>query len=261
MSQSLYKYLPYKCGSLKILSDATLKFTHPSDFNDPFDCFPKIEISDLSEVERLNPEKYYELLNSGFSMDSLNLAIKELHEQKQLVDVMFRDLRVLCLSSVSDEILMWSHYSENHQGFVCEFEVPDIDKSRYYLPAVKGSVHEFFAYHLQAKKVDYSGERPNLNFPKYFDRLEDMLLKKSASWRYENEFRVFDYSGTDGARAFKPELLKTVIFGARMKETHKLELTKLVDYFNEQHQTQVTLKQAKLAKNTYQIEIEDMVNP
>ena len=29
-------------GSLKVLEEATIKFTNPKDFNDPFDCLPVI---------------------------------------------------------------------------------------------------------------------------------------------------------------------------------------------------------------------------
>jgi len=35
-----YKYLPFDIGSLKIITQGTIKFTKPSEFNDPFDCDP-----------------------------------------------------------------------------------------------------------------------------------------------------------------------------------------------------------------------------
>lgn len=35
-----YKYLPFNEGSLKVITEGTVKFTCPLDFNDPFDCQP-----------------------------------------------------------------------------------------------------------------------------------------------------------------------------------------------------------------------------
>ncbi len=39
-----YKYLPFNEDSLKIISEGTIKFTDPEDFNDPFDCDPIYDI-------------------------------------------------------------------------------------------------------------------------------------------------------------------------------------------------------------------------
>lgn len=36
----LYKYLPFNEGSLCVLTEGTVKFTSPLNFNDPFDCLP-----------------------------------------------------------------------------------------------------------------------------------------------------------------------------------------------------------------------------
>ena len=35
-----YKYLPFNEGSLKVITEGTVKFTCPLEFNDPFDCQP-----------------------------------------------------------------------------------------------------------------------------------------------------------------------------------------------------------------------------
>jgi hypothetical protein len=45
----LYKYLPFSDGSLKILSEGTIKFSKPSEFNDPFDCAPDHKSDNIEE--------------------------------------------------------------------------------------------------------------------------------------------------------------------------------------------------------------------
>lgn len=43
----LYKYLPFDEGSLRIITEGTIKFTLPSEVNDPFDCAPDYETSNI----------------------------------------------------------------------------------------------------------------------------------------------------------------------------------------------------------------------
>jgi hypothetical protein len=38
-----YKYLSFSEKSLRIIKSGTIKFTKPSEFNDPFDCDPEHE--------------------------------------------------------------------------------------------------------------------------------------------------------------------------------------------------------------------------
>ncbi len=52
----IYKYLPFTEGSLKVLDENTLKFTHPDDFNDPFDCLPYIDEAKLAEFMLKQPD-------------------------------------------------------------------------------------------------------------------------------------------------------------------------------------------------------------
>jgi len=44
-----YKYLPFSEGSLSVISEGTIKFTAPADFNDPFDCMPVYEFENMEE--------------------------------------------------------------------------------------------------------------------------------------------------------------------------------------------------------------------
>lgn len=52
----LYKYLSFSKESLKIITDGTVKFTKPSEFNDPFDCFPHHETEGTEEFVDSRPD-------------------------------------------------------------------------------------------------------------------------------------------------------------------------------------------------------------
>ncbi|MES9903809.1 MAG: hypothetical protein ABW168_14180 [Sedimenticola sp.] len=41
-----YKYVPFSEGSLSIIKEGTMKFTPPTEFNDPFDCAPDIDANE-----------------------------------------------------------------------------------------------------------------------------------------------------------------------------------------------------------------------
>ena len=78
-----YKYYPQ--GTIKEnrhdIVNGTLSFSHPRFFNDPFDC---------------------------------NCV---LYNNKDMSNL----FRVLCITNESNNILMWSYYSENHKGYCVEY--------------------------------------------------------------------------------------------------------------------------------------------
>ncbi|SIS82470.1 hypothetical protein SAMN05421760_105270 [Neptunomonas antarctica] len=44
-----YKYLPFDPdGALKIITESTIKFSNPLEFNDPFDCITFIDTQQLT---------------------------------------------------------------------------------------------------------------------------------------------------------------------------------------------------------------------
>jgi hypothetical protein len=58
MSESIlrYKYLPMNENSLKIISHGTIKFSSPSEFNDPFDCSPDYDVETILEYVSNNKD-------------------------------------------------------------------------------------------------------------------------------------------------------------------------------------------------------------
>ena len=82
---------------------------------------------------------------------------------------------ILCLSRVSDSLLMWSHYADQYAGAVVEFD---------------GS-HEFFDGQID---VEYRPLRPMRDVGVYVSQPEPIpvaeLCAKSEQWKYEQEVRV-----------------------------------------------------------------------
>lgn len=114
----LYKY--YKPDSWKYLfEDWTIRFSPFTEFNDPFEAMPAFK-KIFSEDKRKELQKMYPELKDG-RLDSLECGNK-IDELKCRIQNCY-NIGVFCLTPTSNNILMWSHYTESHKGFVVGFDM------------------------------------------------------------------------------------------------------------------------------------------
>jgi uncharacterized protein YbcV (DUF1398 family) len=103
---------------------------------------------------------------------------------------------VYCVSTVPDNILMWSHYANHHRGICLEFD-------------------GLGALMAEAQQVSYVIERPAIN--PYADKPERMMecafLTKAKQWEYEAEWRIISEGGARPV-GFDPAELTGIIIGA-----------------------------------------------
>jgi hypothetical protein len=226
--QGLPRYLyKYRAESSLGIEDLILRnriyFPSPEGFNDPFDCAPTIdthsserdrkrfyEAATANDPPRPRTERRQQIANARHN--SRNKSAKAQLDQS-LTDYM-RQLTgvtgVLSLSAVPDQILMWSHYADSHQGFCLRFRT---DQGR---PIS------------DAREVHYQGERPIV---KIFSEPQEVwvksaLLTKADYWSYEKEWRVINFKGV-GSVELSPTALDGVIFGARISSSLRERITKL----------------------------------
>ena len=218
--QRLYKYLDFNEGSLKAISDATLKFTSPKDFNDPFDClasysddFVNLSIKNQREhLYRASDNKKLSPANKLMAgVRAMRRAKSNIQDGGIFSPLRDSDIGVLSLSSNKDNLLMWSHYCRHHTGFVLEFE------PEWYGPRSALETPEIRLNSLVALEVNYSSDRPVLQGKENASqKLDKLLLTKSIDWEYESEFRVIDNFRKAGIHPYKRKLLKGVYAGAKM---------------------------------------------
>jgi hypothetical protein len=123
----LYKYV---CADrIDILLNGLIRFSQPEVWNDPFDCYPFYE-----DHKEKNPfylmYKMANLINRAKQGDIPTPEEVEKYEteSKRLTkDDVYRYINrkivSLSLTEKKDNLLMWSHYADNHRGFVVEFEM------------------------------------------------------------------------------------------------------------------------------------------
>ena len=245
-----YKYVTAD-AALKILTNRTLKYSSPLLFNDPFDIQFDLHFGyDRDAVISAARDRYWAIYTkqcsfepkndageamgllrdklpgmtraefeenlSGLVDESLNAGEAHLPRFHAEFRDHMRDIKVLCLSEKSDNLLMWSHYADCHKGVVLRFScIPELD-------SVWGA----------AEKVRYQQEMPRLisqdemvlTLTGEFDLSEQHLLNKvvltkAADWSYEAEWRVVLHMTDPEVDAkfirFAPEELSAIYFGCR----------------------------------------------
>ncbi|MGZ8846794.1 MAG: DUF2971 domain-containing protein [Pyrinomonadaceae bacterium] len=149
----------------------------------------------FGELERMLgiriPPRLPQKLVDGF-VDSLsNGSLMQILEQDETI-VTLRNILlsnfsaqvgILSLAEQPDNLLMWSHYSGQHTGFVIEFdeEHPFFKSAR---DATNGNSPTL-------RKVQYSvgrPERPHINLKDFMDL--SWCWVKSEDWKYEQEWRM-----------------------------------------------------------------------
>lgn len=253
MVKFLYKYGCINEFSEALFSGNYLYFARPSDFNDPFECNPVIS------GENVDEKKYRNWIDKKLKQEGGNRSERRVRsaqlcksniykDQKSLdqirndMSAVYSQIGMYCLSEVNDEILMWSHYADNHRGYCLEFEATD------HTP--------FFG---TAQKVQYSASYPVAMFLEEDDlrRLQTTLLTKYNGWAYEKEWRMMSVSETFepsfGMKRYPPRLMKKVIFGSRMREEDKA----LIKTWLSRRGSPVSVMQAKLHDSRYAVEIID----
>jgi hypothetical protein len=176
---SIYKFV--SDNRIDVLKNLLIRFTQPIQWNDPFEMKPS----------------FYEE-----EIDGIHIEIDETGKINKSVDVELlinEELVSLSLSDNLHNLLMWSHYANNHKGYVIEFD----EKNSFF-----SKTNNYFF------KIPYSNIRPRLTLKetkmivnsiietfdtktkrddKRFHKLE-LLFTKSIYWNEEKEWRLITLS-------------------------------------------------------------------
>jgi hypothetical protein len=183
LKQTLYKYCSISTENqlhrfIEILK-GRIYFSSPSKFNDPFELSAKVNISTSPLLYGLTAREKEEVQRI-FRLRAPEAVSEEWREK----------IGILCLSEDPKNILMWSHYANNHSGICIGFNT------------------EITPFNTAAA-ITYSDERPKAEFNSNPNRLiERVLLTKSKHWQYEKEWRAIKRTIEDDELNFYNETFK-----------------------------------------------------
>jgi hypothetical protein len=177
---------------------------------------------------------------------------RTLPERHQEIRQFMAGTKILCLSEVDDNILMWSHYSEQHQGLVLRFRcVPELDSAWgaaepvQYVNQMPRLLDEELLSNLLSGSVSIN----------HRDLVHKLIYTKASCWSYEKEWRICIGSGrTQTAHEdlrFNPRELNGVIFGCKMSSQDRKELTDLIRL----RYPHATIYEAKRAEQDFSLTI------
>jgi hypothetical protein len=227
---NLYKYRPINSWTIKGLSEKTIHFTCPNDYNDPFDCRINLLIDGTDEEW----ESYRQRM--GITAEELNLYKSARIITAENSGTYFREIqrhtllniRISCFSEVPDNILMWSHYADSHKGICLMFETIKFDTIQFMVfnkEDLEYKTSNLPPDHSGIIKIRYADKLPqaynHLEYNK--DKIAPFLLTKSTDWDYEKEWRMLlpkEALTTEDPRYLENQL-KGVIFGLSCTEENK----------------------------------------
>jgi len=212
----LYKYRDWSVKNhRKVITNQEIYFPRPSEFNDPFDgnipvrwdlmtydeCFEKnLEIINIAHKDKDQKlvREYAKKVTDEKTLWHPDKLKKERPEQLEKWNSI---IGLFSLSSIPDNILMWSHYSYNHTGFVVGFDTESL------------MMDYDFDY---IEPIVYQDEYPlitgdddtTIQFYKKF-------FHKSELWRYEDEWRISKNHISKRIVKLKKETIKQIIIGCR----------------------------------------------
>ncbi len=132
---------------------------------------------------------------------SVDLTEKEF---ESLEDASYFDYAVASFSETNNNLLMWSHYADQHKGIIIEFDLnkPLLEKYRSY-NVLTPETDKYGEENLvideeetekrlsinagKVQRVRYNSKRPSID---KFDSILEHFLIKSEEWIYEKEHRV-----------------------------------------------------------------------
>lgn len=175
---TFYKYTPVEEWLPSLLNGSSIKFTSRNNFNDPFDSLSTTYFNYNAKNAEQHIRNGLEGLNI-FSSEEIEFMAKDIFEKKIQIDSdssnekYLDETGILSLASSWKNILLWSHYANQHKGICIGFD-SEID------------------IFLAAQKVIYSSEFPIIMRPDDSPTvmLEKTFLRKSECWKYEDEWRV-----------------------------------------------------------------------
>lgn len=190
----------------------SLKFSSAFNLNDPFELKFNLTIDPFADGHenaflKAHPGSTAEDFKDWQEQVKDNGGFEWYEEQKHRA-LLSQKITLCSFTQKKSNNLMWSHYTDNHQGICVEYS----EKLFENLPK-----HDKF---LLQGKVQYSGLPPEVDsLDELKSKLQKITLNKQSEWKYEQEHRVILLSDNEtDFVSIKPKYIKAVYIGSRASE-------------------------------------------
>lgn len=282
-----YKYRAINKYSLDILENNNIYFSNYTDFNDPFEFstpFPDVRKMFKRASEKIDFLKKGDIFDAETHTHLKNICERIIKNGNLKLDITHSKIKerlekvgIYSLSKVNDEILMWSHYADNHRGFCIGFEDLHINTTHHTKPMDVNYKTEFtdlddptlilnfytdiFHKFKNLPKAAWQTKRANLARKMKFEDDQrggiSVLTDKYKKWEYEQEFRLID-ENSFGIKKIIPQCLKSITFGLRTNAEDKY---KIIETCKKNNKLNVDFFQAIKSEDGFKINITKLDYP
>jgi len=190
-----------------MLVNRQMWLSKPDMFNDPFDCALTPGVAKTSEDSRHQLFQVIDELYSPAEAEAVKVGMVNKNQIKTTAEDDDEQVKthiaealkmgIFSLSSTWNNILMWSHYANNHTGFCVGFE--------------RANTEANFLSHHMCRPVQYTDQYPNLNRVVHLSDVN--LYTKARDWEYEKEWRLVAKAGNQLLPL--PAPIRSIIFGLK----------------------------------------------
>jgi hypothetical protein len=224
----------YNDNLLNTIASNYLWHSHPSEFNDPFDCYD--ELIDYQPT----PEAIRQI--------SQNMGVSRCDRRREKRNLTKNSIKVIdaykkttvqqgicCFSANQKSNLMWSHYANNHTGLCLTFDHTQLLSNRFLIYRV--------IYENKFKALKYFGYEEDALFCKF--------TTKSLEWGYEEELRSIN--DRFGKIEFTKSGLIGVTFGCKCSI---IDIDYVKEFINKSGYNNIEWSQAKMRKDSFDLNID-----
>jgi len=251
----LYKYISKERDT--ILEKQMIRFTPPTEFNDPLEFLPEVDENDIDRLNRTTPDDLYKIFNKQLEKygsllfdniedikSNILISTARIEELRDILNSksklsliaslrkqISQHLGVLALSEVPDHPLLWAHYTENYQGYVIGFDIEKLwtAREKTNTPNLLGPF-----------QVQYSEKKPKTSIFDYEPTA--WFAAKQNIWSYEKEQRyvarldsadeICGNNGTIHLLRFSKDSVAEVIFGLNTPRDVKVKIKKQLEKYS-----------------------------
>lgn len=223
----IYRYRTAEEKNIKALENNRLYFSTPVNFNDPYDNLIYANLGEilrnvfgnlqrgmddyLEKLKEIDPEGAfvgYKVWNSSKKEKLLDMHCHTICNAIDFIKKGIRNnVKVICFSEIYNSMLMWSHYADDHRGYLLIYDRDDLEKAERYtldeIPLEKKIRLEKVKY--VEKQIDLTEDIENYVRYNMLEtmgdvepqdgsvaqwKLRESVIQKSKEWSYEKEWRM-----------------------------------------------------------------------
>lgn len=246
--KSLFKYRAFDKNDYwkSNLERNELWLSNASKFNDPFDSvlISKTDSFFEDEAQRIELMKNDDKIDPKI-LKSYQEAFSYMQENKEIMYEKNKTNSYIhnvgSLSETNQSILMWSHYSENHEGMCIEYAIDELSND---------DIISISLYPVFYQNVDKDTPEDKTNGIKLYKTFA--VLRKRQEWNYEKEWRII-FPAIEGNKVIMPRI-KSVYLGCKinnknLQEVMRISKAKGFDIYKSQIKSDGTGLNFNLIKN------------